>query len=138
MKSRLLAALAALLVSVAPAFAARTDLTVQTPVNLNSSISADAADLASTAGDASNGNQFVMSGGEIIIAKNSGASARTITITSAPDNLGRTKDITTYSIGAGETAIFGPFQAYGWRQSNGKGYIDVSNAEVLLSVYRAQ
>lgn len=138
MKTRLLAALAALLVSVAPAFAARTDLTVQSPVNLKASISANAADLTQTAADVSNGNQFTMSGGEIIIADNTGASAYTITLTSAPDTLGRTKDISAYSIGAGEVAIFGPFEAYGWRQSNGKFYIDCDNTAVKLSVYRAK
>lgn len=136
MKEKMLAALIALLLSVAPALAARTDLTVQTPVNVNGAISANAADLTETAIDASNGNQFPMSGGEYILVHNTGGSAYTVTLTSAPDSLGRTGDITTYSLAATEIALFGPFQTHGWRQTNGKFYIDGSNASVKVAVFR--
>lgn len=131
-----LAALLALLCSVAPALAARTDLTVVTPVSINGSIAANGADVAEAAGDASNGNQFTMTGGEIIWFRNSGGSPYTVTLTSVADSLGRTGHITAYSIGAGEVAVFGPFPTYGWRQSNGKFYIDVENTAVKIQVVR--
>lgn len=136
MKSRLLAALAAFLFSVTPALAARTDLTVQTSLDPNGAIGVGAATLTETAADVSNGNQFVMSGDEQIIAHNSGASAYTVTLSSAPDFLGRTKDITTYSIAAGAIAYFGPFKTHGWKQSTGKFFLDASNAAIKYAIVR--
>lgn len=134
--NRLLAAFAALMFSVAPALAARTDITVQTSLNPNGTIGANAANLTETAADVSNGNQFAMSGGEIVIVHNTGGSPYTVTITSAPDSLGRTKDITTYSVAATTKSLFGPFNTHGWRQSNGKMYLDASNAAIKYSIIR--
>lgn len=99
-------------------------------------LTANSADLPMTAADAVNKEQFVMTGkGEIVIAHNTGASTRTITITSvAHPNSRRTGDITTYSLGAGEYAAFGPFEREGWIQSDGNMYIEASHAEVKFGV----
>jgi hypothetical protein len=86
------------------------------------------------AADASNLNQFVANGKDLVIAHNTGASAYTITITSAADPYGRMGDIATYSLGAGEYAVFGPLELAGWVQTDGKVYLQASNAAVKFGV----
>ncbi len=119
---------------------ARTDLTSSVHTLLGAyptlPITANAADVTMTAGDVANLNQFTLAKGDILLAHNTGVSAYTITITSEPDPYGRNGDITTYSIGAGEIAAFGEFELQGWRQSDGKLYLNVSNAAVTLGVLR--
>ena len=91
--------------------------------------------LAMTAADAPNKEQVAITGREIIIARNTGVGARTITVTSVAnpaDN--RTQHITAYSIGAGLQVMFGPLAPEGWRQTDGKLYIEAEHAEVLWSV----
>lgn len=86
-----------------------------------------------TAADASNLNQCTFTGKEVIIARNSGAGARTVTITSVT-YLGRTGHITAESIAAGATKVFGPFAIDGWKQTDGYLYFQGEHAEVLFTV----
>lgn len=86
-----------------------------------------------TAADAANQNSCTFTGKEVIIARNSGAGARTVTITSV-SYLGRTGHITAQSIAAGATAVFGPFSIEGWRQTDGSLYFEGSHAEILFTV----
>lgn len=96
---------------------------------------ANAADLPMTAADASNKNQFAVGGNDLVIAHNTGASAYTVTVTSVADpQYGRTGDIAAYSIGAGEYAVFGPFNMAGWLQTDGYVYLEASNASVKFGV----
>ena len=114
---------------------ARVTLTKQVPLGPYPALplAANALDIVQTAADATNKEQFVPSGDDLVIAHNSGASARTVTFTSAPDALNRTGDISTYSIGAGELAMF-RIKQQGWVQSDGRIYIEASHAEVKWSV----
>lgn len=112
---------------------ARTSLTKTTALGGYGSYAADAADLTMEAADVTNGNQFVASGNDLVIAHNTGASAATITIRSVADPYGRTGDI-SYSLGAGEYAVFGPFPCLGWQQSDGKIYLEASSADVKFGV----
>lgn len=86
-----------------------------------------------TAADAANDNQCTHTGKEIIIARNSGAGARTVTITSVALN-GRLGNITADSIAAGATHVYGPFAVEGWRQTDGYLYFEGEHAEVLFTV----
>jgi hypothetical protein len=95
---------------------------------------ANSADLTMTAANISDKNQVACSGNDLIIAHNTGAGAHTITITSYTDPYNRTGDITAYSLGAGEYAIFGPFKALGWQQADGKIYFEANDAEVKFGV----
>ncbi len=95
---------------------------------------ANIADLAMTAADAANKQLAAHSGKVLIVAHNSGAGANTVTITSTVDSNGRTGDITAYSMGAGEYAVFGPFDLDGWVQTDWKLYFEASNAEVFFGV----
>jgi hypothetical protein len=114
----------------------RTLLTKTTPLGCYPSlpITANGADLTETAADVANKNRFVSGGNDLVIAHNTGASAYTVTITSVVDDEGRTGDITAYSIGAGETAIFGPFKKHGWMQSSGHIHLEAENASVKFAV----
>lgn len=102
-------------------------------------ITAEARDLAWAAMSGSggaNGNQAVMTGREILVFRNDDAAPQTVTITSIADDKNRTGDITTYSIGIGEYAIFGPFAVAGWRQADGNIYFEASAATVFCAVLR--
>jgi len=99
-------------------------------------VAADEADLDLEAGDDVNGNDVDCTGAELLVVKNTDVGAQTVTITAAPDEFGRAGAITTYSVGADETAVFGPFPTAGWRQTDGKLYIDVSDAAVEIGVLR--
>jgi len=103
-----------------------------------SSYTANAADLTFTAADAANFEQTAFTGKELIIAYNSDpANPYTVTIESVADaSLGRTGDITTYSLAAGEYGVFGPFTLDGWRQSDGYLYFKASNAAIKFCVIR--
>ena len=114
---------------------ARASLTPKTALGSYGNYSvANSADLAMAAANASDLNQFVASGNDLIFAHNTGSSAYTVTISSVADSYGRTGDITTYSLGAGEYAVFGPFKLTGWMQTDGKIYLAASNAEVKFGV----
>jgi len=98
-------------------------------------ITANSRDLQMQAGDASLGNYTpLVEAKTLVLLHNTGAGARTVTFTSQADTpYNRTGDITAYSIGAGEMALFGPFKAIGW-SDGGNLDIDVSHAEVQIAV----
>ena len=135
----MLAFIAALIMaSVLPAYAARTALTVQSKPGLYGTIGAGALALTFTAADAVNKNEFIGSGREAIIARNVGASAYTVTISSAPDELGRVKDVGPYSIPANGIAYFGPVPLRGFGQTQRKIYLEASNASIEFAVVRVR
>lgn len=86
------------------------------------------------AADTVNDNYFVHTGKEIVVARNSGASPRTVTINSVAVN-GRTGDITADSIAAGATHVYGPFDITGFRQTDGNINLEADHAEVLFAVF---
>lgn len=87
-------------------------------------------------GDEVNGNDVQLTGGEFVLVDNTDAGAQTITITAAPDSIGRAGAITAYALAAGIRALFGPFPVQQWRQSDGMLYIDVSDPAVELAILR--
>lgn len=116
-----------------------TALTVQTAKTPFASISANGADIALTAADASNGNHFACSGKEILIVQNSHATnAYTVTVTSVADEKGRTGTVTDYSLSAGEIAIFtmGRTLEQGWMQTDGTILVTGSNAAIKFAVVK--
>lgn len=115
---------------------ARQSHTAKTALGTKTSAySANAADLAMTAADAANYEEVAFTGKELVIAHNTdGANPYTVTIESVADELGRTGDITAYSLAAGEYGVFGPFGRDGWRQTTGKLYFRGSNAAIKFAV----
>lgn len=119
----------------------RTVLTPVAPATGNGyptlPLTALSADLPEAASDVANGNAFVHTGRELIVARNSTVGAATVTVGAAPDRFGRTGlDIAAYSIAAGKTATFGPFPLEGWRQTTGWMHVNGSDAGILLSILR--
>ncbi len=118
---------------------ARSTLTPQTlQGNKVSAYSvAESADItyeATTGLLTTNGDQFVSSGNDIVICRNDQIGAQTITFYTAEDPYGLTDEIATYSIGAGEYAIFGIFQTVPWRQTDGNVYLGTSHADILIAI----
>jgi len=98
-------------------------------------ISALGADFVLAASDAANGNRFISTGKEIIVAFNSGAEERTLTITSVNDPFRRTQDITDYAVGIGLYSVFGPFPVTGWIQTTGYIHLLTSHAELKIAIF---
>lgn len=91
-----------------------------------------------TAGN-TGGDTVSLTGREIILMWNSGATPRTATITSQADEKGRTGDITAYALAAGEFACFtgGLTNSVGWRNpTTGLITITPSHAEVKYAVLK--
>ncbi len=125
------------LVAMPSAFAARVEMTPASPAALRGTIAANAADIALTAADATNKQQVKITGREMLLAYNSSPdTAYTVTINSVADDLGRVGDITAYSIGFGEFALFGPVPIKGFAQPNGKLNFEASNAAIKFVVIR--
>lgn len=118
---------------------AETALTVQSLKAPFDAIAANGADFTWAAADAVNGNSFPCSGREVLLVWNSDSTnPYTVTITSQPDERGRTKDITTYSLTAGEFACFTPglTLSQGWINTNGSILVSGSNAAIKFAVLR--
>jgi hypothetical protein len=88
-----------------------------------------------TAASVADKNQYVAGNGDFIMARNSGASPRTLTVTSVACPEGRTEDV-VLTIPAGETWQTGIIPKTGFKQADGKVYIEADNAEVLIAVLR--
>jgi hypothetical protein len=105
-------------------------------------LTANSADFVWTAAgaDFADKARFVHTGREAILVRNDNGGAQTVTIESSADPKGRTGNITTYSVGAGEYAVFPPFPVTGWRQITGgnTGYLvlSASAADVYFAILR--
>lgn len=83
---------------------------------------------------APDGNKFAASGLDLLLIRNTGASAHDVTLLSvALPRFGRTGDVTE-SIPAGEYRAFGPLPTLGWQQSDNAIYVDADDAEIELAV----
>jgi hypothetical protein len=117
----------------------RTTITRTTPLGPYPTLqpAVDSLDCVMTACDVANGNQFVLDGPVLLILQNTdGASARTVTLTSAVDGQNRSGDVTAYSLGIGEIAVFKVDQVMGWRQTDGMFYLAASNVAVKFGIVR--
>jgi hypothetical protein len=77
----------------------------------------------------------IVDGKTVVLVKNDHATdPKTVTFISVADStFKRTGDITTYSLAAGDVAVFGPFKTAGWALV-GKLQIDASSADIKLAV----
>jgi hypothetical protein len=88
---------------------------------------------AATAGDVTNGNSTANDGRVVLIVKNTGASSRTITFSTVRSVDGLTNPVRSESIPAGETHVFGPFDANDYGSTLA---YNVDNAELTINVIR--
>lgn len=97
-------------------------------------VTADSLDVAFTAAIVADKEQFIPSGDDLVLVWNTHASAAgTFTLTSVADDKGRTGDVTTYSLAAGEIAAF-RFRKGGWEQSDGRVYMEASATTMKYAV----
>lgn len=115
-----------------------TVITVQTVKGPFETIAADGVDFIFAAGTITDGDVFTCTGRELLIVKNDNVAAKYITITSVDNDKGRSEDITQYSIGASEFAVFGIglTQKRGWMNSSKQVRITVEHADVKVAVLR--
>jgi len=114
---------------------ARTALTVDLPPAIGGAPSV----ITEQAADASNFNNFPLTGREIVTVRNSGASAYTITVHSVPDAEGRLDmSITAFSIAAGAVVLLPQFPPAGYQQADGTLWLDGSNALLLFTIVRTE
>jgi hypothetical protein len=88
------------------------------------------------AADNVNGNSFALTGREILLISNPDVSAHTVTISSAPDALGRTGDITSYNIPVGEIHAIACSTVAGWQASGGVLIVTANSALVKLGILK--
>ena len=99
-------------------------------------LTANSADFTFGVLDLTDGGAFVADGTEIILVQNADAATQTVTIESQRDpRNNRTGDITTYSMGAGEFAVFHVGRE-GWADGDGKIHIAISDVDVKVAVIR--
>lgn len=113
---------------------ARVNVVAQVAPGAYPVITANSRDLAMQAGDVSLGNYTALVEGKtLVIVQNTDSGAHTVTITSVADSLNRTGDVSAYSLGGGELAMFGPFKAVGW-SNGGQVWISVNDATMKIAV----
>jgi len=100
-----------------------------------SSPSAGQFDVTLTAVDEVSGNEFALSGKEVLVFYNSGATDAGITLTSVADEQNRTGDLTA-TLGANEMAAFHVGALEGWRQTTGAFYFTGSISGLKVAVLR--
>ena len=100
-------------------------------------VTANSADFVWTAAgaDFADGFAFASTGKEVLLIRNDNAGAQTVTINSQADPYKRTGDITTYSVGIGEYAVFYP-PVDSFRRSDGTIWGAAAAADVMLAVLR--
>ncbi|MBX9667291.1 MAG: hypothetical protein K2X93_06715 [Candidatus Obscuribacterales bacterium] len=125
------------LVFAPAAWAVRTSLTVQDVPKWRDGLGASEDVCTFTAADASNGNSFDFTPGIIIITRNvHGSTSYTYTVASKADSLGRSGDLGPQTLTAGQVRILQLDGVEGFRQDDGKVYINGNNASIEFAVVR--
>lgn len=120
----------------------RTNIATQTPVGpypAGGAVSGGQLDLTWQTADTTNNNEFVFTGKEVLLVWNPDTAAHHLTLSSAPDEHGRSSDITSYSVGAGVISAFS-FRSgsVGWLQSDGHVYFSSDSALVKFAILSPQ
>lgn len=108
---------------------------VAVPMNTIPPNGAGLNNLSFVAGDATNDHEFDNDGATLLVAKNTGVGAITVTITSVADQYGRTKDTTLVvpALSGSDPgfAVAGPFLQANWNQAGAKVFVDLTTATGL-------
>jgi hypothetical protein len=118
--------------------AAPTVIVPQQMLSPFAAVGAGTADFTVAASTLTDGDTFVCTGRELLFVQNLDAGAVTITITSVADEKNRVGDITTYSVGIGEFAMFsvGLTNQLGWKAPAGTVRITCSDVDLKVAVLR--
>jgi len=117
---------------------ARAEITIQAAKKPFDIVSAGNLDFTFAASDDGSGNSYVVTGKELLIAHNDGSVPHTMTIDSTPDEKNRERDITDYSLAAGDYIAFtgGLTTSKGWQQTGGVIHIDTNSDNIKVAVLR--
>jgi hypothetical protein len=118
--------------------AAPTAITVQQMKGPFDAVVATGFDFTWAASTLTDGDTFVCTGRELLLVQNTTAGALTITVTSTPDDKGRSGDITSYSVGANGFSVIpvGLTTSAGFRSSAGTIRITCSAITLKVAVLR--
>jgi hypothetical protein len=110
--------------------------TAITPISPSNAYSTSGYAFPLVACDPGNGNSFAAIEGEyFLIAQNSGATPRSLTITSQPDPVfGRTGDVTG-NVAANSTRVY-RLKNYGWADTNGDITFTGAHTDLLVGVLK--
>jgi hypothetical protein len=89
-----------------------------------------------TALDATLGGSFASTGRELVLVRNTNATARTATLKSVADPFGRSGDSVSASLAQNDHTLFQRVPQSGWMQSTGVVNIDVSGLGIEALVMR--
>jgi hypothetical protein len=116
-----------------------------TPTPITANVPTDGSDavltsgtelnLVETAADPTNGNAIPLTGREVLLLHNTDSVAHDVTISSVPDNFGRSNDIASYSVPANTIAcisFLGMLGQVGWKQTDGT--LHLTSTSNLLTV----
>lgn len=106
-----------------------------TPTTLPAVSDADGTVITWTACVVADKEQFALTGNEVLLVYNSGASSHNITVSSIACSHGRTQT-TTKAMGAGTFLMFQRFPLEGWQQADGNLYFEGDSAELKYIVLR--
>lgn len=116
-----------------------TAITIQDITGPFEAVTAGSADFTFDAGDVGNGNSFVCTGREVLLVQNTHAdTAKYVTVSSVDDEKGRSEDITTYSLAAGDFVVFGIglTNSKGWKDSAGLIILAPESTDIEFAVLR--
>lgn len=99
------------------------------------SAAAAAQTVTMTAATPATGNRFLVSGNDLILAYNAGATGRRFYVEGATNAWGRSVVIDE-ALAAGQMKIFGPLRPEGWMQTDGAIWISGTHAEVTFGIVR--
>ncbi len=111
-----------------------TAMTALGPYNPDAYAVANAADLPMTAADITDFNDVVMTDRQLLLVHNTGGSGALFSVISSNDPYGRKGNIVTYSIGAGDYVIFGPFKILGWTTTSGRLNFNATSADFKVGI----
>lgn len=112
---------------------ARMDLTRRQLKGTNNVAPLEVTDAQLNAVLQADGAQFELLGGEMLFVRNPTGGALSVTLVGAPDAMGRDVD-QVESIATLSNCFIGPIQQAGWKQSDGKCYVDVSGNGLLVAL----
>lgn len=108
----------------------RTAITTQPK---GASYPATAPTLTFVNGDNTNGMSFPSTGKELVLLHNTTGAGVVVTISSVADPFGRSQTFTK-TVPANGYAMFGPLELLGWRQADGKVWVDFAATGVDIAV----
>jgi len=90
---------------------------------------------AFTGATATGGNQFVLTGAEIILLRNWSTTTASVLLQSVSDPQGRTGNYNA-GLSTGQVKMFGPINTVGWIQTDGKFYLETTSTDIYAAVVK--